>query len=208
VINLPADLQEMLTPLHIASEIGNTHIIKLLLLHGADPTKVDSRNRTPYYLCHDKKARDMYRKIRGAISSTTKGKDGKDNTFSNEKKWDWDKAGVGESITLEKLIIKKEKEKDKKKKSKQKKKTEKLKVENEVAEKLKQLAMEEKKKEDDKKKLSNMLCDSCGKPFGYGMKPLEFNNKKCCSNNCVMSLRRLLAAEAAMSRMGAKRMVM
>ena len=205
VINLPADIKDLQTPLHIASQIGNTAIVKLLLLYGADPTKVDSRNRTPYFVCCNKNIRDVYRKIRGAKSAV---KDDGVEIIVNENMWDWDRAGVGESITLDKLLVKKEKAKEKKKKSKDKKKAEKIKNENDKLEKLKLLELELKAKEEEKKKISNMLCDSCGKPFTYGIKPLEFNNKKCCSNNCIIALRRLLAAEAALSRIGSKRMVM
>merc|ERR1711991_936789 len=96
-INFPHNVEDLSTALHVASENGNSEIVKLLLINGADPTRVDCRSRTPYTVAKDKDTRDTFRRCRGY--------DGM------EEMWNWDSCGVPAAITEEIEKAQKEREK-------------------------------------------------------------------------------------------------
>jgi len=114
ILNFPADLEDLKSPLHISSELGCTEAVRLLLLSGADPTLLDARSRhalinyiysrafnllkffipiiiakfrPAYYLAKDKNTRDIFRKVRGFEGM--------------EERWNWEAAGVPPAITGE-----------------------------------------------------------------------------------------------------------
>ena len=181
IVNYPQSLETLSTPLHLASELGHTLIIRYLLIYHANPLKLDIRNRTAYHISKDKQTRDTFRRIRG----------------NNELRWSWECSGVGEGITYESIKLQKMKEKEKKKRLKNKKKDEKIKIETT---KLLQFQLQQEKEKENLIKLS-IPCDMCGKvTFGI-QNVLLFLDKKCCSSACSLQLRRQLQADAALSRM-------
>lgn len=191
VINLPASLQELETPLHIATAKNHVNTVTFLLLHGADPERVDARGRTSYFIAQTKEMRDAFRKVRAELG---------------ESKWNWSKAGVPEPLTDEKIAQQKQKEKEKKKRAQQRKKELKIKADQE--EKDRQLAVqlqEElriKEQQDlerrEKDKAGN--CEFCLKSL-YKTDFFDALGKRCCSTDCVAKLRRKLVADAALARL-------
>merc|ERR1712060_295381 len=93
---------EFFTALHAAAMVGDEEKIFTLLDEGADPTSRDGKGRVPFYVCSSQRARDAFRRWRGA----------------NEDAWDWQAANVPEGLTDEMEQRRKEKEKEKKKKQK------------------------------------------------------------------------------------------
>ena len=61
------------------------------------------------------------------------------------------------------------------------------------------LHMEEMIKQKELSKLSAGTCAFCNKSL-YGVKALDVFDRRCCSSPCVLSLRRKLAADAALKR--------
>ena len=102
--------------------------------------------------------------------------------------------------------MQREKEKEKKKKAKMKKKEQKEKDEKEAEEmKLREeqqtiaaASALQKFREENKKAAGN--CANCNVSL-FGLKPLDVFDRRCCSSNCVVALRRKLAAEAALKRL-------
>ena len=193
IVNRPDSLERLLTPLHIAADSGDAAMISLLLLEGyADPGKLDARSRPPYFLAKDKEARDAFRRCRGLEGM--------------EEKWNWTAAGVPAAITAEIELAQREKEKEKKKRAKAKKKEQKEKDEREAImmkerEDLQAQAAAaalQKYREENKKSAGS--CANCNISL-YGIKALDVFDRRCCSSNCVVSLRRKLAAEAALKRL-------
>jgi hypothetical protein len=107
-LNLPESIELLSTPLHISAELGYYRIVSLLLMHGADPTKIDVRNRLPYYLAKDNKTKETFKRFR----SRYEGK------YSH---YEWDRSSVP-FISIESEQNKKLKEKAKKARAKQRKK--------------------------------------------------------------------------------------
>eukprot|EP00933_Yihiella_yeosuensis_P001947 TRINITY_DN10319_c0_g1_i6.p1 TRINITY_DN10319_c0_g1~~TRINITY_DN10319_c0_g1_i6.p1 ORF type:complete len:595 (-),score=156.23 TRINITY_DN10319_c0_g1_i6:47-1831(-) len=97
---------ELFTKLHRAAFADDENLIMELLDDGADPRARDGKGRVPYYLCSTQKAREAFRKWRGA----------------NEEAWDWEAAQVPAGINDQTLQNKKDKEKEKKKRQKEKQK--------------------------------------------------------------------------------------
>ena len=65
VLNMVDSLDQMRTPLHVASAGGMVQVVAGLLQRGASPIAVDVRGRAPYLLAKDKETRDAFRRIRG-----------------------------------------------------------------------------------------------------------------------------------------------
>lgn len=184
LINAVDGLEDMRTPLHLASEAGHSEVVAQLLSWGANPCRVDVRSRLPYFMCKTKAVRDVYRKARA--------------TSDLEHLWDWDSAGVPPPLSKEVEMQKKEKEKEKKKRAKQRKKEAKeheTKIEND-----KNDESPVKKDPTPEKSLAAGLCAYCEKSL-INIKVLDVFDRRCCSTNCVILLRRKLAGEAALQRM-------
>jgi len=192
VLNMPDSLEEMRTPLHIASQLGMPRVVYLLLSMGASPVIEDVRGRYPYFLAKDKDTRDAFRRFRSA---------------AGEDRWNWQAAGVGAALSEEAEKLQKQKEKEKKKRAAQRKKDQKAKSEQEAAQAQELLEQQEKAaalaEEERRANAVNNAgnCANCEKHL-FGIVPLEIFDQKCCSSGCVMKLRRKLAADAAMKRMG------
>jgi hypothetical protein len=101
------------TGLHVAVKQDLHDMVKLLLLHNANPALLDSKQNPPFKLAKSKKVRDVFRLYMG----------------SNPDKWDYKTAAMESAgaLTLEKINERKRKAKEKKKKARQRKK-EQLKV--------------------------------------------------------------------------------
>ena len=188
VLTLPDSIEDLRTPLHIASEMGCSNLVYTLLSAGANPCHTDIRGRKPYYLAKDKAVRDAFRKYRGSSEEA-------------EEQWNWDAAGVPAALTDEKEKEQKEKEKEKKKRTKQRKKEQKEQDEKEAEEARKKLKEQEEEliKQKELSKLNAGVCAFCNKSL-FGIKPLDIFDRRCCSSPCVLSLRRKLAADAASKR--------
>ncbi|KAI9079899.1 hypothetical protein K1719_038145 [Acacia pycnantha] len=94
------------TPLHEASQSGDSHKVLELLEQDMDPSIKDERGRTPYMLAHDKEVRNTFRRFMA----------------SNLEKWDWHAAKVPSALTkeMEESQAAKQAEKDAKKKARAK----------------------------------------------------------------------------------------
>ena len=187
VLNAVDGLEEMRTPLHIASAAGHADTVAQLLLWGANPCRADVRSRLPYFLCKSKAVREAYRKARA--------------TPEIAQLWDWDSAGVPPAISEDVEKQRKEKEKEKKKRAKQRKKEAKEReaVKDESA-KDEDSRETQKSKEEPSQKAGT--CAFCDKSL-FGIKVLDVFDRRCCSTNCVILLRRRLAGEAALKRLAA-----
>lgn len=173
------DEDDLFTKLHAAAFADDEEQIIAELDEGADPQARDGKGRVPYYLCTTQRAREAFRRWRGA----------------NEDAWDWVAAQVPEGITDESEQRKKEKEKEKKKKQKDKAKANKAKSKEEEEER-------KRKEEEEQRALeaAQAKCDSCQKPLVS--KPFTRLSYMYCSSDCVNAHRRELQAEAAMKRFG------
>jgi hypothetical protein len=181
-----------MTPLHYAAEAGQAEAVKLLLeTGGADPTKIDSRGRVPYFLAEEESVRDTFRAMRAILG---------------EAYCDWDAgAKVGPPLTEEEMARKREKlaEKRRKKKAKQKERKQvELRQKEEAEQSLNEQRLNE-AAEPPKGKIG-AECDFCktlcvGKKRAEMFKRLGFSY---CSTDCVQKHKRQLAANAAMARMG------
>ena len=174
--------------MHTASENDHADLVYYLLCHGADPTKVDVRNRPPYFLARSKHTRDAFRRARGRDEEA-------------EEQWAWDAAGVPAALTDEKEQLAKEKEKEKKKRMKANKKDRKERDEKEALEQAKNRELQQVAAQEEAKarQLAMGVCALCKRSL-YGVKAFDVFDRRCCSTPCVMLLRRQLAAEAAEKR--------
>lgn len=179
VLGIPDSIESLQSPLHIASDLGNTDIVRVLLENGANPCQVDVRNRTAYHLAKTKPVRDAFRWVRGL----------------HENRWNWDVAGVPTGLTAERERDQRDKEKEKKKRQKEKKRQEK---ERDNQEKELQLKEAQRQKQELIQRMT-APCDQCGKAMG--IQAMVFLDKKVCSGACSLALRRKLAAEAALTRL-------
>lgn len=191
-LNLPHSIEDLMTPLHISSMEGKSQLVMFLLRKGSDPTKLDVRGRPAYFIAKNKETRDSFRRYRGEVE---------------ENLYDWNAAGIPTALNDEIEKAQREKEKEKKKRAQQRKKEQKKKSELEKKMALEKFENDKKQKEaEDRKKIEfeknqAELCSVCRKPM-YGMIPLDVLGQRCCSSHCVVTLRRELAAEAALKRLG------
>lgn len=204
-INFPAG-HDFMTPLHFAAESSpktdpliSAAIVSALLVDGsADPTRIDARNRVPYFLASHELTREAFRKARASLGPDA---------------WDWVQAKVGPPLTEEDILQKKEKEAEKRRRKKAKKK-EKVALEKEEAASnaLKTKEQEEKQKSGESTKLlragltpnsrSRSICDFCLTEC-KGRKSLKMFSRldfKYCSTDCLQRHKRELMANAAMAR--------
>ena len=188
ILTIPDSVKELRTPLHIASEMGCSGLVYKLLAAGANPCHIDVRGRTAYFVAKDKAVRDSFRRYRGSSDES-------------EEQWNWGTAGVPAPLTDELEKAQRDKEKEKKKRAKQRKKEQKDKDEKEASEAKKKLEDQEQELEKQKEltKLNAGTCGFCNKTL-FGIKPLDIFDRRCCSSPCVLSLRRKLAADAALAR--------
>lgn len=195
LLRLPNNLQELSTPLHVATDRSLTQTVQLLLQFGASPEAQDARGRSPYFLARQKDMRDLFRRMRAELG---------------EDRWQWTKAGVPEPLTDEKLAQQKQKEKDKKKRAQQRKKEQKAKAEQEaidaeLARKLQEeMRVQQQKENEERMRLAAGSCVICKKSL-YGQEFYDVFEQRCCSTACVQRFRRQLAADAAQARMLAQK---
>lgn len=194
ILRLPNTLADLSTPLHMASERNLLRTVRLLMQLGADPERLDARGRTAYFLAKTKEMREMFRRVRGLLG---------------EHRWQWNKTGIPEAITEEKIAQQKLKEKEKKKRAQQRKKEQKVKAEQQAkdAEVARQLQAEfqrdEKIRREAQQRQAAGTCAMCNKSL-YGQDFFDVCEQRCCSTNCVQQLRRKLAADAAVARLSKK----
>jgi len=189
--------ENQFTPLHCAAVSDSAECVKALLVNGkADPCIVDSHNRPPIYLASSKKVKEAFRIARAELG---------------ESYCDWDKmAKVGPALTPEMMKARRDKEAAKKrqKRERQKKQKQLEKEEKEEEEKKKQAIEKEQKEIEEakrrkaglKSKSSPNSCDFCSKECRRSQMftKLDF---KYCSTDCIKKHQRVLAANAAMSRL-------
>ena len=146
-VSFPHNMEDFKTALHIASEKGNTEMVKHLLMNGGDPSRMDSRSKTPYAVAKDKDTRDMFRRCRG---------------YENmEEMWNWDSCGVPAAITEEFEKAQREREKEKKRRAKQKKKENRENDEREAIEAKRREELEQIEAREEAPDIS-IACPSCG----------------------------------------------
>jgi hypothetical protein len=200
---------DFMTPLHYAAEsssladpVSAAACVMALLSKGeADPTIVDARLRTPYFLASHDKVREAFRKARANLG---------------EDFCDWSAAKVGSPLTEDDIQEKKEREAEKRrrKKARQKEKKAQEKAEQEEEERQKQQQEEERKGREVAKRIRDGLapklstaanvCDFCqtvcrGKKRAQMFKRLDYAY---CSTKCVNEHKRELMAKAALARFG------
>lgn len=180
-----------MTPLHFASEAGHSDAVKLLLETGhADPTKVDSRGRVPYFLAENETVRDTFRAIRAILG---------------EEYCDWNAgAKVDAPLTEEDVERKREKLAEKRRKKKAKQKERKQMEEKKRKEAEEQLKQQKAKEAEEPKARIGAECDFC-KKVCMGQKRASMFKRlgySYCSTDCVQKHKRKLAADAAMARLG------
>lgn len=192
VLRLPNNLQDLSSPLHLACERNLLRTARLLFQLGANPEQLDARGRTAYFLSKSKEMRDLCRRMRGELG---------------EERWQWNKTGIPEAITDEKIAQQKQKEKEKKKRAQQRKKEQKSKMEQQVrdAELARTLQAEFRRQEQIEREARMRQaagdCAICKKAL-FGQEFFDVFEQRCCSTNCVQSLKRKLAADAAAARFG------
>jgi hypothetical protein len=192
VLRLPNNLQDLSSPLHLACERNLLRTARLLFQLGANPEQLDARGRTAYFLSKSKEMRDLCRRMRGELG---------------EERWQWNKTGIPEAITDEKIAQQKQKEKEKKKRAQQRKKEQKAKMEQQVrdAELARTLQAEFRRQEQIEREARMRQaagdCAICKKAL-FGQEFFDVFEQRCCSTNCVQSLKRKLAADAAATRFG------
>ncbi|KDO22403.1 hypothetical protein SPRG_11355 [Saprolegnia parasitica CBS 223.65] len=166
------------TPLHIASALGQTDLVRLLLEHGADPCALDDHLRVPYFLCASKETRNVYRRYRGLAPA----------------QWDYEAAKIPDALTDDVEDARKARDKEKKKRAKERKQqqmaAERAQQEVEAAAAAARAA----------RAALEAACAMCGEPSGA--KPFLRLTYKYCSTACVNAHKRELMAMAAMKRFG------
>jgi hypothetical protein len=199
--------EHLMTPLHYASQaeedvLAAADCVYELLVSGrANPCVVDVRNRVPWYLAENEKAREAYRKARAELG---------------EDYCDWEAAKVATALTDDEIQRKKdiEAEKKRKKRARQKqKKAEEKAVDDARAQQLREEA-ERLKQEEDAKRIRDSLqpkantasntCDFC-QMSKKGLKRSQMLQRLdyvYCSSDCVQNHKRELMAAAAMKRLG------
>jgi hypothetical protein len=115
-----------------------------------------------------------------------------------EEEWDWTSLGVPPPLTEDTIRQQKEKEKEKKKRAKQRKKDE----ESARATAAELEAVQRLEREKWERDVAGK-CANCEKSL-YQIASYDVFDRRCCSSDCVVSLRRKLLAEAAEKRMQKK----
>lgn len=189
LLALPEDDQMMLTPLHVASELGAADIVHSLLLAGCAVDSVDARGRYPFFLSKDKATRDAFRRYRGV---------------AGEGAHDFERAGVPPAITAEGEEQRVARERERKKQRALKKKEQKVREEKDRAdaERMLQLQQQQELQRREQERLNAGNCHVCSASL-YEQK-LSVFDKLVCSSACVAVLRRRLAADAAEARFSKK----
>jgi hypothetical protein len=196
IVNMPANVETMDTPLHRAATQGVSGAVSILLENSADPCRIDVRGRVPYMVSKDKATRDAFRRARAA----------------DENAYNWSAAGVPTALTSEMEKAQREKEKEKKKKAKAKKKDQKTREDgtkeaqlvDEEAEEAQRHNLEEQRRQQEL--TSAGICASCGSSL-LNVPFLCVMGYRCCSNTCVIRFKRKLAADAALERIQQKKNV-
>lgn len=189
LLNLPNSSEELASPLHVAAAQGMLETVRLLLMKGSDPTARDVRDRVPYFVAKNKETRDVFRRCRAELGE--------------DVCWDWHAAGVGAPLTEDAVQAQKMKEREKKRRQAQRKKE--LKKQQDAESAAAQQRLEQEQKLRAERKLAARenagSCAVCGTGL-FGIMTLEVFERRCCSTSCVQRLRRQLAADAALKRMG------
>ena len=214
IINLGAG-KDLMTPLHYAANCTATDngpsggvdptvaadMVMALLVEGqADPSRVDARNRPPYFLAVHEKVRNAFRMARSSLG---------------EDYCDWDGgARVGPPLSLSDVQERKDKEADKKKrkKARQKEKRAKERAEQQEQAKLEEQQKQEQAAQVEAKRIRDGLqpkvvsganvCDYCqtvvkGRQRSQMFRRLEYSY---CRTDCVQKHKRELMACAALAR--------
>lgn len=167
--------------------------VSALLIKGrADPAKVDSRNRVPYFLAKDEKTREAFRKARAVLG---------------EHLFDWASAKVGPPLSESEITLKKEKEAEKRrqKRIRQKQKKRISETRSNVDINTRDTGETDQTHQDavtTKLLDPKAICDFCkkeckGRKRKMMLKRLEYSY---CSTECVQKHKRDLMAKAAMDR--------
>lgn len=201
--------EDFMTPLHVAADSANqmdptvsAACVTALLVQGrANPTILDARCRTPYFLASHAKVRDSFRTARATLG---------------EDYCNWENAKVGPPLTLDDLQAKKDKaaEKKKRRRARQKDKNQREASEIEEIERQRKEEREHQKQQEEAKRLRDGLqpkastatnvCDFCfkqskGKRRSQMFQRLDFAY---CSSECAQNHTRELIAKAALARLG------
>jgi hypothetical protein len=181
----------MRTPLHIAASAGHGEVVFTLMLEGSDPSRLDGSCRPAFFLSRSRAVRDAFRRARGVLGEVVG--------------WDWASTGIPVALESASAVVeeaRRQKERDKKKRAKQKKRDEKEHAAVRAAEmEQERLRVEaESSAAAERRRLAVGVCAWCGVSL-LGVKALDVFERRCCSSACVSTLRRKLAAEAALKRL-------
>jgi len=125
-----------------------------------------------------------------------------------EERYDWIFTGVGAALSDETEKEKRLKEKEKKRRAAQRKREQKLRDEAMAADAVlrqqveAQLAVSAASEAMERRRTEAGRCAQCEESL-YGRLALDVFDRRCCSSQCVLQLRRKLQAEAALKRIAA-----
>ncbi|XP_046851771.1 ankyrin repeat and zinc finger domain-containing protein 1-like isoform X2 [Xenia sp. Carnegie-2017] len=178
------------TVLHVASRLGETEILKILLDNGANPTVKNAKGRVPYDVATNKETRNVFRRFMAVYP----------------EKYDYNEARIPSALTSEMEERERQKIADKKK-AQSKARKQRLKEKKAEEKQRKEEEIEKEKEESEKKWFQQLserekravaaerrlgtICFSCCRSL-QGLVPFERLSYKYCSTECVKQHRLIM----------------
>jgi hypothetical protein len=225
IINFPLSFIDLFTPLHMAAMKSFPLTVEYLLLHQGNPENLDSHSRTPYFLASNKATRDSFRKMKGILGNATYDwkKTGipleiTDELLQSQKQKEKEKKKKKQQKKKEKKVQAKEQLKSDEELARQLQEEEEL----AIAQSFQQMEYSGSLPSSSSRSASStsfpprhpasvaavtakVKCDFCQKEI-ENKKDIQslFQQYSLCSLVCWNSMKRKLAADAAMNRFGSK----